>query len=290
VILVNRHGKGLIRQDPATALVRKPVTDHEAIMGALKVLSGNADLTAFIWRVLNQGLSETCWAHSAAQAKFVVDAIRTGVASAVMSSPLYFAQLVYAIYRAQATPPGQPLPGPGLQDGGAMLDDACTAFARFGWQPFGAPQQDGGTDVPATQDDAGNPILLPELTVPETEHAASQPFGGSYDIQVGSGAGDLVAASLEAGRPVWFGTSVGQAFQALTAGQIAQPTPADDSTAGGHAMLFLGYKTEPVNGSQTRLYRAINSWGKDWCDGGFYWASEAFVETVWSALPFEDVT
>jgi hypothetical protein len=255
-------------------------------MKALKALSGQADLTAFVKRILNQGLSETCWAHSATALKFVVDMIRSGKAD--MVSPLFFAKIMYALYRDAQTPAGMPLPGPGLEDQGAQLDDARDAFARFGSVPFGKPEQDGNTDVPATQDDDGDPILLPELTVPEAETGITVPFGGSYDIATGAGAGDLVAASLEAKRPVWFGTLVGQAFQALVAGDIAQPCDPSDPTAGGHAMGYLAYKTVSVNGTKKRQYKVLNSWGADWCEGGYVWASEEFVEANWSALPFED--
>jgi len=295
-------GRGLKQKDSATALfslTRRSVGEHEGIAARLKTLKGSADWTPCVRSVLNQGVSETCWAHSAAQAKFIVDVAKLvaagtpladAIAKVVLASPLYFALVLYALYRAAQTPPGVPLPGPGLADQGAQLDDAAAAFGRFGSQPFGEQQQGINTDVPATQDENGDPVLLPELSVPAAESGFAQPFGGSYDVQTGSGAGDRVAAALEAVGPVWFGTSVGQAFQALVAGQVAQPCPASDPTAGGHAMLYAGYEAVPVNGTLTRRYRVLNSWGSDFCEGGYCWASEAFVEANWQIVPFEDQT
>lgn len=280
--------RGLNPQDPSTAHQRVGAEQHAPIAAALKALKGSADLTPHVARVLDQGVSETCWAHSAAALKYVFDAQRGPVhlpETPVLQSPLYFAQTLYAVYRAQQNPTGDL---PDLQDTGAQLDDACRAFAQWGSQPFGTPQQSGDTDMPATQDDMGNAIAVPELEVIAVETGATVPFGGPYDVKTGSSAGDLVAASLEAGVGVWTGNLVGQAYQALGPGDVAQTCPTSDPSAGGHAQAILGYKTAPINGTLVRLYKVLNSWGKSWCMGGYCWASEDWVCNAWSLIPFTD--
>ena len=145
---------------------------------------------------------------------------------------------------------------------------------------FGKPEQDNNTDVPATD---ANGFGIPELEADTVETGALTPFGGPYDIAPGSTAPTTVADCLDAGIPVWIGTSVGQAFQELEAGQIGQPADPSDPTAGGHAMAILGYRTGP--GKLQFLVR--NSWGPGWCEGGNCWVSAAFIATAWSLLPFE---
>jgi hypothetical protein len=269
--------RGLLPTDPERKIGRQPALEHLKIAGALKTLSTSADLTSFAPKVLNQGNSETCWAHSASTLLFT----RRGFLGEipVLQSPLYFAQCMYATYRASNNPGALPP----LQDQGAQLDDAAKCFARWGSVRFGTPQQDGETDVPATADTSGNPLPLPELTIPAVETGATAPFGGPYDISPNDSAIETVCASIQAGNPVWIGALVGEAFQAIQAGEVAEPCPTDDPTAGGHAMSLLGFRT--VSGALQVLCR--NSWGASWGSGGNVWLSPAFIASAWSLLPFE---
>jgi Papain family cysteine protease len=265
---------GLLQTDPANKLLRLPAKQHPPIGAALKTLKGSADLTSFAPRILNQGLSSTCWAHSAASLLYVRRRV-LGLAPR-LQSPLFFAQTLYGMYRLPKIVVGQPMPD--LIDQGAQLDDAVRAFSKWGSVDF---QGDGDTDVPATEDPLGNPIPLPETTVELVEDATGNLFGGPYDIT--PSALDEVAASLEAGIPVWIGALVGEQYQRLRAGEVAGPCPLDDPSAGGHAQGLMGYDT--VAGQ--RQWTILNSWGKDWAKGGYGLVSDAFVATSWSLLPFE---
>ncbi len=271
--------RGLLPTDPARRITRASVADHPTIRAALATLSGAADLTQYAPKILDQGRSSTCWAHSAATLLFTRRAVR-GVEPLSLASPLYFAQTLYASLRADAHLTGAL---PVLTDDGAQLDDAARCFARWGSVRFGAPQQSGDTDVPATTDAEGNPLALPELAVAALETGATVPFGGEYDIPVTSSAGDLCAAALEAGVPIWLGGPVGQNLQTYEAGTIEQPVDPNDPTIGGHARAVLGYRT--VGGAREWLIR--NSWGARWGDHGDSWASEAVLLGAWSLLPFE---
>jgi papain like protease len=264
--------RGLHPTSPDRKIARKAFREK---VGLASISQGAADLTPYAPKVLNQGNSETCWAHSAATLLYTRRNI-DGVVPITLASPLYFAQCQYAMYRAASTPPGQPLPP--LQDQGAQLDDAARTFAQWGSIRFGEPQQDGGTDVPDTSVTA-----IPELKVPAVETGATVPFGGEHDITPDAIAPSLVALALDRKVPVWIGGLVGQAVQALGPGDIEQVTPADDPTAGGHARAILGYRT--VGGAPQFLIR--NSWGTSWGTDGNSWAVSSVIANAWSLLPFE---
>ena len=169
----------------------------------------------------------TCWAHSLTTARYRRQNV-LGLKPA-LQSPLYFAQTMYATYRAAANPTGSLPP---LQDQGAQLDDADKCAAQWGSVPFGAVQQGGGTDVPATTDAAGNPIPIPELTVAAADLGATKPFSGEYDITPDGNAPETVAACLESKISSWFGGPVSSALDSYVAGQIEQPCSAADAEGG----------------------------------------------------------
>jgi hypothetical protein len=276
---------GLLPSTADRRIVRTSAATTHIMQAKLGALQGNADLATHAPKiVLNQGQSDTCFIHSWASLRFVLDSLKTG--SAILQSPLYGAQCVYAEYRAMAYPTGN-FPSAGLTDGGAQLDDVARCVTKWGSVPFGTPQQSLDTDVPATTDFEGNPILLPELTAAALESGAKAPFGGEYDLPISETVGDLCAAALEAGIPIWLGGEVGQNLQAYKAGEIEQPPAAGDPSVGGHARALLGYKTVTVDGTLQRLWNILNSWGKAWGNGGYSWASESVLtsSTSWSLLP-----
>lgn len=81
---------------------------------------------------------------------------------------------------------------------------------------------------------------------------------------------DELCHTLALGYPVVFGAAVDERFMEHTGkGEIAA---VGKDTRGNHMMCALGYTT--VNGH--RLFRAVNSWGTGWGDGGLYWAGESF--------------
>lgn len=271
-------GRGLLPQNPATRVVRAPAGDHHLIRGALKSLRGSADLSPMASKVLNQGQSSTCWAHSAVTCDFIRKNTRAGSAVAVLQSPLYFAQVVYAQYRAALFPAGQIMPP--LQDTGAQLDDCDRAFGQWGSARFQEPAQDGETDVPATDQEG---FGIPELSTGELQAGAAALFAGPYDIAPGGNAPEIVAACLDAGVPVWMGGPVTRALDNLQAGQVEQPADLTDPSVGGHARAIIGYRT--VAGALEFLVR--NSWSHAWGDGGNSWAVAGVIAGAWSLLPFD---
>lgn len=70
---------------------------------------------------------------------------------------------------------------------------------------------------------------------------------------------DAIVSALRAKHPVVFGTLVDNAFMQANGPSVVGPP--GGSTAGGHAMLCVGY----VNGN----FLVKNSWGKGWRDNGF---------------------
>jgi hypothetical protein len=275
---------GLLPTTIERAIARLSALEHEVIAGKMKSLKGSADFSAaapsWVW---NQGNSECCPYHSLS---FMLELRRAldGVPLGFHPSPLYFAQCQYATYRAEATPSG---PLPPLSDEGAQLDDVARCAAQWGFVPMLAAQQDGFTDVPATSDDMGNPLPFPELAPGNAFHGAAKPFGGEYDCATGGQAGDLVAASLEAGIPVWCGGPVNLATMQLQAGQVEQVALPGSQNYGLHARGIYAYKSVPVNGTLQRRFLKRNSWGVSFCDGGNSWCTEEALEADISLLPFE---
>jgi len=276
------HRTGLHRSTPARKIERIDVLDHERIMAAKKALSGSADLSVYGWGALNQKNSSTCWAHSLTTALFRRRKIQ-GL-NPTLQSPLYFAQCVYARYRAEATPPGTPLTS--LIDGGAQLDDADKCAAQWGSIDFQQEEQGGGTDVPATTDADGNSIPVPELTPPNAFVGFGRSFAGEYDIAPNDDAPEMVAAALDAKISTWIGGPVSSALDNLSPGQIEQACSEADAE-GGHAREVVGYRTATVNGIARLQFRILNSWGAEWCDGGYSWADQDVISGAWSLLPFE---
>lgn len=66
--------------------------------------------------------------------------------------------------------------------------------------------------------------------------------------------------------PVGFGTYVAGDFQRYEGGPLRPETRLG---GGGHALLLVGYSKE--------LFLGVNSWGDQWGEAGFFWATEDFV-------------
>ena len=258
------NGRGLLPGDPAKRLVRAPVADHHFVRAARASLVGHADLSPCTPKVLDQGQTSTCWAHSAATLLFTRRKFKGGAVQG-LQSPLYFAQTVYGSMRAAAHPTGELPP---LQDTGTDLDTADACFGRWGSQPFVG---DGATDVPEGQ--------LPEAEFPAIMSAQSALFSGPYDITPDGNAPETVGACLEAGIPVWIGVLIGEVFQRMGPNDVAQPCDPGDPSAGGHAMSIIGYDKD--------RFLVRNSWGGTWNRGGDCYVSAAFLASAWQLLPFE---
>lgn len=82
---------------------------------------------------------------------------------------------------------------------------------------------------------------------------------------------DSIATLLATGADVWFAMQVGNSWFNPNGDTIADWGPND--VAGGHAVLFAGYRH--VNGK--RQFLVHNSWGTSWGDHGYAYISEAMI-------------
>lgn len=82
---------------------------------------------------------------------------------------------------------------------------------------------------------------------------------------------NTIAGVLATGADVWFAMEIGESWMSPNGDQIADWT--QDSIAGGHAILFAGYRHK--NGK--RQFLVHNSWGQGWGDHGFAWINESMM-------------
>ncbi|HZP38059.1 MAG TPA: C1 family peptidase [Methylomirabilota bacterium] len=91
-----------------------------------------------------------------------------------------------------------------------------------------------------------------------------------------------VKTQLASGFPVLIGMMVDTAFMQLRGEQAY--AGASGKTAGGHAMILVGY--DDARGA----FKVMNSWGTQWGVGGFGWITYgAFAQTVREAYVAQDV-
>ncbi len=91
-----------------------------------------------------------------------------------------------------------------------------------------------------------------------------------------------VKTHLASGFPVLIGMMVDTAFMRLR-GDVAY-AQASGKTEGGHAMILVGYSDD------RGAFKVMNSWGKQWGNGGFGWISYGvFSQTVREAYVAQDV-
>jgi hypothetical protein len=272
------RGKGLKRSHSARVAHRLGAAQHPDIAAILKAgILGHADLSQFLPPRLDQGQTSTCHAHSMAAGLYTAFAAKGPHVPPLMTfvpSPFLIAATTYADVRARSIPVGEPLPP--LVDGGAELQDDADAVAKWGVAPMGPQVEGRNSDCPSAQEPA-----FPEPDVPQLLQAGQRLVGGEYAIPIDSGAPETIAASLDAGIPVWVGGLVGQAYESLGPNDIAQPTPDSDTTAGGHAQLLAAYRT---TGAELQ-FLVVNSWGDVWALNGTVWASQDWVGALWNAWP-----
>lgn len=91
-----------------------------------------------------------------------------------------------------------------------------------------------------------------------------------------------VKSHLASGFPVLFGMVVDRPFTQLASGQVYDQV--SGQSLGGHAMVAVGYD----DGRQA--FRVINSWGREWGDGGYGWISyRAFRRAVREGYVAQDI-
>lgn len=160
-----------------------------------------------------------------------------------------------------------------------LTDDGCQpGKAIRGARTLGIPDEN---EVPFDPD-----TINADLDLAQLELAREFLLTGYYAIPGSDrNASEEVCWALAQGFPVIGGTQADNTFDVYE-GQTVLSAPDPRVMNEGHMILILGYKT--VNGK--RLYRGLNSWGPDpkypdepfnrWGDKGFFWADEAFVQTL----------
>lgn len=81
--------------------------------------------------------------------------------------------------------------------------------------------------------------------------------------------------ALAAGRPVCTGLRIGREFM-RNEGPLFVGFPQLDPMVGGHAVLVTGYKEMSSTTGFDTQWEVKSSWSKNWRDGGYVWAHEAF--------------
>lgn len=85
-----------------------------------------------------------------------------------------------------------------------------------------------------------------------------------------------VLLHLHAGNPVVFGTSVTPSFYDTAADDVVGAV--NGVVEGGHAMCVVGYLPNYKGG----VFVIENSWGDDFADGGFFYASPEYIGDPWA--------
>jgi len=216
----------------------------------------------------NQLNTESCSAHAGSAA--------LSIALSFAGCALPFVPSPHVLYSASGR---IEMPRGPLLDNGRQLADVVTAMHTFGVAPTG-DMPDGPTDI--------TPINVCQDVTPDEIALARQhllSYGNHLIDPAGAGCEDQVIATLTSQHPapVYLGANVGDAFQALEAGDVAEPDTSHGPTDGGHALCIVGHRTR-ADGS--REYLVLNSWGDDWCEGGLCWASAAWLRACWELRPF----
>jgi hypothetical protein len=277
------RGHGLKPSTRGKIAHRLGASQHPLIAASLAAGPvGSQDFSQFI-HIFDQGRTSGCWMHSRATLRFA--AAQMAGKPIPLPSPLYGMQCLYAHDRGLDTAPGAPLPP--LYDVGAELQDAANVGAEWGDVPYQTPQQGGGTDCPATIDDLGQPIPLPELMAGELELGAKHAFDGEYSIPVDSDAPRLLMATLDAGILVWDGFFASSQVENLGPNDILGET-SRLLPGGGHSNFYTGYdinsqRKYPIDGP---VFFKGNTWGPGWCRDGFYTVNVAHVMSAWDLFVF----
>jgi hypothetical protein len=82
--------------------------------------------------------------------------------------------------------------------------------------------------------------------------------------RVAASDGRAIRGSIQMLQPVSFGMLVDEHFQNLSPGNSVY---VPSGTGSGHATTVIGYD------NRTQRYKIMNSWGRNWGEGGMYWMS-----------------
>jgi hypothetical protein len=221
-----------------------------------------------------------------------------------ISFALAYATVGYYLAHAHNVTPGDPAftPSPAYlhtrifdksepcEEAGANISDAANYFIR-GSVPNGASVSYDTVCSPAVQSPQATRIddhlkELIYLYVKKKEVAGGIPEANFTAIKQALASGTPVPIGVELACDQLIGDGCIDTLsvhtdkgEALYHGSLA--TQVTEKTAGGHAMVAVGYD------DRRRAIRVQNSWGTDFADGGFFWMSyDAFrADARWAAKP-----
>ncbi len=113
-----------------------------------------------------------------------------------------------------------------------------------------------------------------ELPLDVLEDASAFKLDAWYRIDsVGRGRVLDVCQALSEKHPVILGVDADRALMDYD-GTMPLVAPDESKVIGGHMLCLLGYRTMPDGKTQLR---GANSWGTDWGDSGYFWATEEWL-------------
>lgn len=208
-------------------------------------------LKELVARIFDQSWGSSC------VGQMIAKAIGIRLAAEGLIVPEFSALGAYGLGRAGMRIPGQ-RPVEPLRDTGCYPTVAAAMCGAWGL-PF---ERVWPYDI-----DARPELINQDLPVDVLEDSVTHALVETARVN-DADEGRLLAtrALLAQDFPVGLGTYVGGDFQRYVGGVLKPETRSD---GGGHALLLIGYKNE--------LFLGVNSWGDQWGEAGFFWASEDFV-------------
>jgi C1A family cysteine protease len=168
---------------------------------------------------------------------------------------------------------GRELEGtPLTEDSGMMVRDALKVLAQSGVCPEAV--------WPYSDANPGPFDLMPDAAA----IAAAQSAKAIQYLSLSLGAGSPLRSCLAEGYPFTFGFSVPAQLESAAMASGAQPLlrlpgPGNELLGDGHGVKAVGYDftctTFPVPAFEIK-----NSWGPDWCDGGYFFIDFRYFDQL----------
>ncbi len=137
---------------------------------------------------------------------------------------------------------------------------------------------EGGCTAKVFPDTDKNCEKLPDevMKLKALDHRIKDYISVFPDDKTGAEKVALIKKQLLEGRPIVIGMNIPQSFFLVKPGdRYIDVSKAGTDPVGGHAMCIVGYD------DHREAFEIMNSWGKDWGNGGFIWIKyEDFAEYV----------
>lgn len=264
-----KFGRGYVTDDSVGHDRSKdPSIRHHlgASLGAPK----EASLAGFVQHVKDQYGSSECTGFAFGMAAHVrLLKLCQDVGGDPTKIPWVSTQAIYTSGRALDLPSTSDT----LSDDGAAPSQVVRGMATQGI-PADSVWPPGGFE--AAYNDPADPEhdflnAVPDLK--ELQAASTFVLQGYFRIDEGTTQTvEDVKQALAAGYPVCVGVNVDQAFE--DQGGKTPVGPCGPHPLGGHMLCVVGYKTDAKGNV---AFRVVNSWGPAWADGGFFWATAAWL-------------